>query len=283
MPGTVAILGPGLLGGSIALALRKHAPGTHIRIWARRESATVELKTKALCDFCATDVSSVCEDADFIVLCTPVSAMPSLAREIVSSKHGDNCVVTDVGSVKTSVVAQLETIFANSAASYIGSHPMAGSECGGLAAARADLFQNAACIITPTLFSTNDSLAQIKSFWHLLGARTLEMTPEEHDRKIARISHLPHLVATAVTRAALLEDSTAAACAGNGFRDATRIASGDPGLWTGITLENRSEILGALRDACAELSELVAIIEKLDDKALHRFLAEAKSLRDQVP
>jgi prephenate dehydrogenase len=282
-PGTVAIFGPGLLGGSIALALRKYSPEIRLRIWARRESSAKDLAAKGIESYFSTDAKAVCKDSELIVLCTPVQSMPQLAHEIAESKLEDHCVVTDVGSVKTSVVAQMETIFARSPAGYIGSHPMAGSESAGLAAARADLFKGAACILTPTLFTAEAALSRTRFFWQMLGAHTLEMSPEEHDRKIARISHLPHLIAAAVTRAALLHDASSAECAGNGFRDATRIAAGDPDLWTGIVQENRAEIIESLRDARDEVSDLLAMLEKMDDKALRRFLAEAKALRDQVP
>lgn len=109
------------------------------------------------------------------------------------------------------------------------------------------------------------------------------MSAEEHDRKIARISHLPHAVAAAVVRAAMVADPSAAQCTGNGFRDATRIAAGDPSLWTGILLENRAEVLAALHDAQREVAELVEILDRMDEEALRHYLACAQSLRAQVP
>jgi len=188
-----------------------------------------------------------------------------------------------VGSVKGSVTAAVETALAQSPASFVGSHPMAGSERAGIEAARADLFEGATCIVTPTLATPQGALQLTRDFWRTLGCRLQEMSPEEHDRKIARISHLPHLAAAAITRAALQAEPDAAACVGNGFRDSTRIAAGDPDLWTGIVMENRTEILAALRDARDTMSDLVAMLENLDEKAIRRFLADAKVLRDQVP
>lgn len=283
LPSTIAILGPGLLGGSMALALKQASSGSRIHIWGRREEAVAEINARGLADFSSTDINAVCKGADLVILCTPVETMASLASKVAQSELAEGCVITDVGSVKTSVVSSLETVFAKGPAQFIGSHPMAGSERAGLEAARADLFQKATCIITPTLFSSDQALATVRAFWTALGCQLLEMSPEEHDRKIARISHLPHLVAAAVTMAALHRDPSAAECVGNGFRDATRIAAGDPDLWTGIVLQNRAEIIPALADARHAISELLAMVEEVDEKTLRRFLGDAKSLRDQVP
>jgi prephenate dehydrogenase len=283
LPTTIAILGPGLLGGSLALALRECSPGSRIHIWGRRKEAVAEVEARGFADLASTDVCEVCKGADLVILCTPVETMASLAAEIAASELNPNCVITDVGSVKTPVVNSLEPLFARGTARFIGSHPMAGSERAGLEAARANLFQKATCIITPTLFTSDHALETMRVFWKALGCQLLEMSPEDHDRKIARISHLPHLVAAAVTFAALHRDPSAAACVGNGFRDATRIAAGDPDLWTGIVLQNRAEIVPALADARHAISELLAMLEEVDEKTLRRFLGDAKSLRDQVP
>ena len=280
---TIAILGPGLLGGSMALALRAASKEVHIRLWGRRQAAVDDVQARGLADFASTDVRETCRGADLVVLCTPVETMADLAKEIAAAQLADGCVITDVGSVKAPVVAALESIFTSGSAQFVGSHPMAGSERAGIEAARAGLFQNATAIITPTLFSSDHALAVLRSFWQSLGSRILEMSPEEHDRKIARISHLPHLMAAAVTLAALQDDPSAAECVGSGFRDATRIAAGDPDLWTGIVLQNRAEIVDALSRTRYVLSELLAMVEDMDEKSLRRFLGDAKTLRDQVP
>ena len=190
--------------------------------------------------------------------------------------------MTDVGSVKTPVVTALEEIFSQSGANsnFIGSHPMAGSERSGIAAARADLFEGSVCVLTPTIFTADAPLSVARQLWEKVGCHILEMQPEDHDRKIARISHLPHLAAIAVTLAALRADPAASRCAGNGFRDVTRIASGNPELWTGIISQNRAEILAALQDAHDVAGELLAVIRNGDEHALHRLLHEAQSLRD---
>ena len=265
------------------LALRERLPGTHLRVWARREAALAAVRDRQLAEVASTDLTPVLDGAELLILCTPVETMPALAAQIAAaSGSAPDCVVTDVGSVKAPVVSALEDAFARSNYRFVGSHPMAGSERAGLEAARKDLFQQAACLLTPTLFTESAALDTVRAFWELLGCRVLEMSPEDHDRKVARISHLPHVAAAVTALAALHDDPSAAACAGNGFRDTTRVAAGDPGLWTGILLENRSEVIASLRAARDRFDELLAILENVDDRALHHFLQEAKLLRDQV-
>jgi prephenate dehydrogenase len=160
---------------------------------------------------------------------------------------------------------------------------MAGSESAGLENASADLFKGATCLLTPTLLTEAHALHTARDFWKRLGCTLVELSPEEHDRKVARISHLPRLAASALTLAALHDDPSAADCMGNGFRDtAIRVASGEPDMWTGIVAANRAEVLAAVRDARDRFSDIVSMIERGDDKALTRFLSEAKTLRDKL-
>jgi prephenate dehydrogenase len=283
LPDRIAILGPGLLGGSLLMALRERLPEANLRAWARRQESVDAVLLAGLADLASTDVSEVVKDAELIIICSPVEHMAALASAVTLGQPSKGCVVTDVGSVKAPVVSALEDIFNRSGLQFVGSHPMAGSERAGLEAARADLFAGQACLVTPTLFTADSALKITRAFWQLLGCRVLEMTPEEHDRNVARISHLPHVMAATITLAALQEDFTAARCIGKGFRDTTRVSAGDPDLWTGILLQNRAEVLQTLADTQARLSELLAILENVDEVALRRYLREAKMLRDAVP
>lgn len=279
----IAILGPGLLGGSLLMAIRQHLPSVHLSVWARSDGAIEKVLALQLADFATTNLGDAVQNADFILLCVPVGKMPLLAREILAANVQSGCVITDVGSVKTCVVNALEDVFVNSHVHFLGSHPMAGSEKSGIESARADLFRDAISILTPTLFTDEIALQSVRAFWLLMGCRILEMSPDDHDRKVARISHLPHVVAAAVTLAALHDEPSCAQCVGNGFRDSTRVAAGDVDLWTGILLENRTEVIASLRDTQARLSELLAILENVDEKALRNYLGEAKKLRDSLP
>lgn len=280
----ITILGPGLLGGSLAMALKKRLPGSEVRIWARRPEAAAEVANRKLCSLATTSVSEAVDRSEFIVLATPIEAMPALAAEIAASKAAPGCIVTDVGSVKGGVVSALEPLLQGSGLRFAGSHPMAGSEKTGLSAARADLFDGAKCLVTRTEMTDPAALAETISFWTMLGCEVLPpMSPAEHDRKAARISHLPHLLAAVTTLAALRSDGSALECSGNGFRDTTRVAAGDPDLWAGIIKANRAETAAALRDAGDQLAELLEMVEGLNEGALRRFLAEAKALRDRLP
>lgn len=278
----VAIFGPGLLGGSLALALRERSPATAIRVWARREAAAKKVQEAGIADFASCDVAEVTRGASLIILATPVEFMPDLARRIAASDLLTGALVTDVGSVKGSVVAALEPIFEGRAI-FVGSHPMAGSEKAGIDEARADLFRDAACIITPSAASPPAAVVRLRAFWAGIGCRVIQREPRIHDCEVARISHLPHMMAAVTTRSALADHEGAIDCVGNGFRDSTRVAAGDPELWAGIVAGNRAEILAALKDAQVQLGQLVEIIANLDDDTLRKFLAHAKTLRDAVP
>ena len=288
LPQRIAILGPGLLGGSLLLALRDRVPDAHLRAWGRdagKMAKLADLKHKgaSVADVASANLCAAVSDAQLVVLCTPVGTMPDLARQLVTLPVASGCIVTDVGSVKASIVASLEQIFARTPLQFIGSHPMAGSELAGLEHAAPELFEGTTCLLTPTLLTESSALRTARTLWKHLGCVLVEMSPEEHDRKVARISHLPRLAASVVTLAALHDDPSAANCMGNGFRDtAIRVASGEPELWTGIVSANRSEVLAAVRDARDRFGEVVTMLENGDDKALQRFLTEAKSLRDKL-
>ena len=282
---SIAILGPGLLGGSMAKALRRSSPACELRIWGRREEAVQDIRGQGLASFASTDAQAVVQGASLVVFAVPVRAMAGLAREIASAV-ADDALITDAGSVKQCVVEALEPIFASGKASFIGSHPMAGSHETGLGAARDNLFDGATCLLTPTPQTRPGAVRRATEFWESLGCdpgRILQLPLEAHDRKVARISHMPHAAAFALVRAALHDDPAAVQCSGPGFRDATRIAGSDPDLWTGILMENRQAVLDSLGDVSAQLTELVEIIRNNNEEALRRFLSEARALQQLIP
>lgn len=254
-----------------------------IRIWARRAEAVEQVKKEFATAIATTHVGEAIQGASLAVLCMPIQHMATVAREIVSCDLADDLIVTDVGSVKGSIVAELEPIFASTKAAFLGSHPMAGSQRTGLEHARGDLFHQAACILTPTADTNREHLERLRSFWLKLGCRIQEMTPERHDRCVARISHLPHAMAVLTTLAALRDDTSFLDSSAGGFRDTTRVAGGDPAMWAGILLQNRVEMTSALEDAAEVMLELVEMLRTMDEEALRRFLAKAKALRDLLP
>ncbi|MFO1482706.1 MAG: prephenate dehydrogenase/arogenate dehydrogenase family protein [Verrucomicrobiaceae bacterium] len=280
---SIAIFSPGLLGGSLAKTIQQRMPGMEIRIWARRAEAVEQVKKEFATAIATTHVAEAIQGASLAVLCMPIQHMATVAREIVSCDLADDLIVTDVGSVKGSIVAELEPIFASTKAAFLGSHPMAGSQRTGLEHARGDLFHQAACILTPTADTNREHLERLRSFWLKLGCRIQEMTPERHDRCVARISHLPHAMAVLTTLAALRDDTSFLDSSAGGFRDTTRVAGGDPAMWAGILLQNRVEMTSALEDAAEVMLELVEMLRTMDEEALRRFLAKAKALRDLLP
>lgn len=265
------------------MALRALPDPPTVGAWARRAETVEQLQLGACVDSASSDLETVIDGADLVVLATPVGAMPDLARRVVECPgFGEATVVTDVGSVKRSVVEKLEPIFeAGGRGRFVGSHPMAGSEKTGVEAARVDLFEGAVCLVTPSPATDSAALAAVEGMWRALGMRTLCLDAAEHDRAVARISHLPHLSAAALVLAALDADAEVAALAGPGFRDSTRIASGAPEMWAEILLENREAVSEEVRRLQARLGETLAFLDKVNEEDLRRFLAEAKRRRDK--
>lgn len=280
---SIAILSPGLLGGSLIKAILQRMPGAEIRVWARRQQAVDEVHAAFPSAVATTDVAEALKGASLAILCMPVQHMEEIAQRMVACTLAQDLLVTDVGSVKGAVVAGMETVFAATRAVFIGSHPMAGSEKTGLTHASGDLFYHAACLITPSATTPRPLVERLRSFWTRLGCRVREMTPQAHDRCVARISHLPHAMAVLTTLAALHDDTDVLDSSAGGFRDTTRVAGGDPAMWAGIFLNNRVEIIAALEDAATAQRELVEMLRSMDEEALRRFLARAKALRDLLP
>jgi prephenate dehydrogenase len=272
----IAILGGGLLGGSAALALRGKAD---IRLWFRKPEAA---RSSGL-DFATGDLAEAVSGADLVILAVPVGAMPALLASAIAAGLPKDCLITDVGSVKAAPHRDLAPILAESGNPFIGSHPMAGSERNGLTAARADLFQNAACLLTNDSSAAPDLCAALEDFWMSLGCRTKWLAAAEHDRLVARISHLPHVTAAATAFAALSEDAASGAFSGGGLRDTTRVAGGNPEMWAEILLENRAEVARSIRETIAKLDEFLVALDGANPQELHRLLVEAKVLRDTLP
>jgi len=276
----VAILGPGLLGGSLALALKARLPGCRTALWARREAAVDEARKRGVADLASTDLAPVLEDARLVIFCVPVEVMPGLARQ-VEPLIPPGALVTDVGSVKEPVVEELSAIF-RQRGRFIGSHPMAGSEQSGLSAAREDLFEGAVCILTPHPGVAPETEREMAAFWRLVGGTVRTLSPRVHDETIGLASHLPHLLASALVDFVCAENADSLHYCGNGFRDTTRIASGPAEMWTGILAANRKAVSGQLRRFIARLEALCNTFETGDDRPMHELLHNAKVQRDRL-
>lgn len=273
----VAIIGVGLIGGSIGLGIkRKKAAREVIGIFRRQSTLKKALRYKAV-DKGTLDIREGVSDADLVVLATPVLLIPSLALKVLKyAKSG--AVITDAGSTKAWIVKTIERMAAQyPSVSFVGSHPMAGSDRTGAEFARRDLIEGAPCIVTKTKKTDRAALDKVVAFWRALGAKVEVMSPAAHDRNVSMISHLPHIVAFSLAEAVSGRQMRYAA---EGFRDTTRVASSDPALWAGIFLTNKSQILRACGIFERRCRELLKAIEKLDRRKVCAILRKAKSKRD---
>ncbi|MGA4579030.1 prephenate dehydrogenase [Limisphaera sp. VF-2] len=277
----VSLIGVGLLGGSLGMALKQRRLAREVIGYVRRESAVAECLQAGAVDEATLDLARAVAGADLVVLCTPLGQMPALARAMAAAlKRG--AVVTDVGSVKAGVVRALEPVIARAGAFFVGSHPMAGNERSGVRAAHPDLFEGAVSVVTPTARTAPKALRQVRRLWRGVGCRLLELSPEEHDRLVSRSSHLPHVTAAALAALVLgpgRPPHQAALCA-TGFRDTTRVASGSPEMWRDIALANRRHLDRALQELVRHLEGVRTWLARGDGDALLKFFQMAKARRD---
>jgi prephenate dehydrogenase len=268
----ISILAPGLIGGSVALASARAYPNAELFIWSRRKDSLAPIQKALPKAKTGTDLSAAA-GSDLILLGAPAPALVDLVRSLLPHLSG-NTLVTDVASVKGPVEKELAPLLQGRA------HPMAGSEETGFSAARADLFQKATVILTPTKSTAAQTTQDASEFWRSLGGRVVEVTAEEHDRQVARVSHLSHAVAATLVRAA---GQKGLPFAGPGYRDTTRIAAGPTAMWTEILLGNRDEILAGLKEFRGQLQDLEKALESRDVAALTRFLEDAAKIRRSLP
>ena len=270
----IAILGTGLLGGSLALACREKAT-----LWGRNPE---RVKIAADLGINATaDLAEAVTGAGLIVLAVPVGVMPALI-EAALPHLSPGCLVTDVGSVKAHPHHTIGTLLAEKGIPFIGSHPMAGSEKTGVEAADPHLFQNAACILTNEQNIDAAVLAQLETFWIQLGCQVQHMTAAVHDQAVARISHFPHAMSV-ITSDISLKNKSHEQLAGGGLRDTTRVASGDPAMWAEIMCENRDALIPILHEADESLREMLEVLENSDEEHLRQLLTRVKDRRDASP
>ncbi len=277
---SVAIVGVGLIGGSIGLAARRRGLTPRIvGIGRSRKRLERALDLGAITDvLCLSDdLSAGLAEVELVVVCTPVGLIVDQIREL-AEQLPPGTLLTDGGSTKRSIAEALDGPLPNDCR-FIGSHPLAGSEKTGVTHATADLFEGRVAMITPTENSRGEDVRRLASFWETLGSTVVRLTPEEHDRAMAATSHMPHAVAVALA-ASLPEEF--AALTGTGFGDTSRLASGDPDMWQQIFLDNRTHVGESIRAFAEELEQLAALIEKADATELETYLTQAKKKRDAL-
>lgn len=276
----VTLVGVGLLGGSLGLALKRRGLVDEVHGFVRRQASVAECLGLGVVDRCTRNLAEAITGADLVVLCSPVGQMAGLFSEFKRFLTPD-CLVTDVGSVKSTVVADLETLAAEAGVLFVGSHPMAGAEKSGPAFARADLFDGAVCVVTPTSSTPPVALEKITALWESLGSRVLRMNPMLHDDLVGRSSHLPHVVAAGLANYILSPahpKAQAELCAG-GFRDLTRIASGSPSMWRDIALGNSRNLSRVLGVFIEDLQEFRRALDEGDGPAVEEYFKQAQERR----
>ncbi len=274
------VIAPGLLGASIGMAVHKKGLAKEVHVWARRPEARETLRVQDWCHAAPDSIEDACRGSSLITLCAPVERIIELAKSIAPALDS-NPVVTDVGSVKSKLSRQCHAALSGKGR-FIGSHPMAGSEKTGMENAEASLFQGNVCFVTPLEESDSAALELVSEFWNALGSQVIQESPEAHDAIVANVSHLPHLLASCLASylSRALPD-TGRLC-GNGLKDTTRIASGDPHMWRDIIVQNRPEIIRAIAAFQEELQTLHSEISNEDDFTALKMLAEGKAFRDQL-
>lgn len=276
----LVILGPGLMGASVAQAIKEKGLCESITAWSRRSGTRKQCAQQPWCDVVEDHPEKAVKGADLVIVGTPVETIaPIVGQVALELKRG--AIVTDLGSTKA-LICHACAAHMPSGVSFIGSHPMAGSEKRGMAYADAKIFNNQPCFVTPLAESDPSAVQRIVRLWEALGMRVSTVSAEEHDKIVAHISHLPHILASCLCRYLAERDADWQHCAGSGLRDSTRIAAGDPGLWQGIIEQNREEMLQALEGFRASLDSFETALMERDSAEISNILTKGKAYRDRL-
>lgn len=273
----VAIVGVGLIGGSIGAALKANGFAGEIIGCGRNAERLDAAKSLNLIDTVATDVASIASRPSFWIFCTPVDMIVDGIRLAAASSQA-NSVFTDAGSTKQQICEELGAKLGDSI-EFVGSHPLAGSEKNGFEYAQADLFENRLCVTTPADSNSEQATQRVDQFWQALGMRTVSTSPSEHDRLLATTSHLPHVAAAAL---ASLIDEHNQPFASTGFKDTTRVAGGDPSLWTAILSRNNQHVVEAIHQLKQNLTEFEQAISNNDEAAINLLLVAGQRGRNML-
>ncbi|MGR3221223.1 MAG: prephenate dehydrogenase [Candidatus Anammoxibacter sp.] len=279
---TCAIIGPGLIGGSIGLGLKSRGLVKKVIGVGHRQKSIREAIKKGAIDEGTTDVAAGVSDADLVIIATQVSLIPQKLREVVGLlKNG--ALLTDVGSTKRFILDEFKNSLPKPSAKnklrfdFIGSHPIAGSENSGVGHATPKLFEGSICVLTPTKTDNKSCIKNLTNMWKALGSKVITMTAEQHDKILAKTSHLPQLMAFAMSN--IIKDDQWK-YSGGGLKDITRIASSDPGLWLDICNQNQTNIVDAIDTYIKELSLIRGELASKDNAKLLRRFGKAREKRD---
>ena len=277
----ITILGPGLLGASLAMALKERGLAARVVTWSRRPESRAKCLNQSWCDAVFDSPEKAVVGSDLVVICTPVQTIVPLLVQIRPALDAE-ALITDVGSTKSLICREARSALEGHSATFLGAHPMAGSEQAGMEHAQSDLFENAACILTPLDDASAEAIAKLSAFWDALGMTVSTVSPEKHDEIVAHVSHLPHLLASTLCGYLAAQDDTWRTLAGGGLRDTTRIASGDPQLWKQILEQNSDEVVRAIEGFEQQLHHLKTALLNQDSLGVIAQLERGKTYREQL-
>lgn len=285
MKGRVLIIGLGLIGGSLALCVKKrHKDSTIVGYDIFPEQAKLA-RMLGVVDELAQSIEESAKEADLILIATPVQETERIISLLADIPLKENVIISDTGSTKTTIVKKAEKLI-QKGVTFIGGHPMAGSHKSGVAAAREWLFENAFYLLTPPASTPEEKLHELKEWLVGTKAKFITISPEEHDYLTGVISHFPHVIAASLVHQAEKtshEQTLVTRLAAGGFRDITRIASSSPEMWRDILLHNKEVILQLLKEWQQEMEEVAVMIENEDSDKIYQFFAQAKQFRDELP
>ncbi len=273
----VTIVGLGLIGGSLGMAMQRRRLATTVVGLSRKPATLRRAKARRAIDVGMTDARRAVQDADLVILATPVDRIVPDARRLAHWMRPGS-ILTDVGSTKAHIVSTLDQRLPQHVA-FVGAHPLAGSEQRGIEAAQPRLFEGSLCILTPTTHTDPRSLRRVKRLWSAVAHRVIELSPQQHDRVLAATSHLTHLLASCLT---LTADSQPLPCPPPSFLEMTRIAKSDPDLWDDIFVTNRVALLHAMDRFDHQWQTLRTLLKRQDRAALRRLLTRAQTTRDAL-
>ena len=285
MSKTIYIVGLGLIGASMALGIKRDHPDYEILGYNRSKPSRDIALERGMIDRATDDFASFAPLADIIILTLPIKQTIAFIQELASLGLKEGVIISDAGSTKSAIVATAEKCFADKPVRFVGAHPMAGSHKTGAASADVNLFENAYYIFTPSSLTTSDTLEEMRDLLSGLHARFIEIDAEEHDKVTSQVSHFPHILASGLMEQTALyarEHELAGRFAAGGFRDMTRIAESEPGMWTSILLSNRETIIERIEDFKGRLDKISQAIRDEDEGQIWDFFNQAREQRQAM-
>ena len=275
----ITIIGVGLIGGSLAKAIKENQLANKVCGYGRDQSRLEKAKNTNIIDELSTNIDEAVKGADIVVIATPVGTFKQIL-EAIEPLITEQVIISDVGSTKTNIVKIVNEVLGEKSKCFVPAHPIAGKEKSGFEVSVPDLFKDKKTIITPLENNAPESIKVIHDMWIGTGAEVDYLSPESHDELLGMTSHLPHMLAFSLVNYLVSQSPNASIYAGGGFKDFSRIASGDAVMWRDICIQNKEQIINHLKGYQSTLSELIDAIDDDDSKRLEMLFTTAKNTRD---